>query len=430
MTTLRLRLSVVALVALAAGPADAVLKTVALQGDPSPDAAAPYKRFRAPAVSDAAGERVAFWVPTQGGRKCIFRVDPDGGPGTTVVCEKTPSPDGRLFTKLQDPSLDAAGTPVFASRTSVGNDGVYRGVPPAVVALTNDPVGPVFLDDPSYATVTDAGDVVFLARLTGGVPDDAALFRCAGGDGNCSPATAPPGTGTLTTLARVGDPVPDRPGREICAFLAADASNFGAAFTATTRLDCGDGGEPPLVGLFRRPFAGAVETIALAGEPSGVGPTTWANVRGTPSIANGGRVGFQADLTGTPSSGLFVCDAGTCPALPPQNALEVGQIDGAGNAFRFFSAPSVSDAGDLAFNARIGGGPAGASNGVYVWRAATDTVDAVALKGDAVPGIPGAVFRQFLLGPPAMSPGGRIVFKARIKRPTPPRNRLGIFIDE
>jgi len=414
----------------ATDPAHAVLKTVLVQGDPSPDSGAAYRRLHLPVASDAAGERIAFYSPTDGGDRCIFRVDTAGGPGTLVVCQKDPSPDGRLFLKLQDPSINLSGEPAFASATSFGNDGVYRGIPPTVVALTNDPVGLVFIDNPSNVTITDAGDVVFLAQLTGGAPGDAAMLRCSGGDGNCSPNTIPAGTGTLTTLVRVGDPVPDRAGREICSLLAARASTFGITFTATTKLDCTDNLELPATGIFRQPFAGAVVTIALVGEGSGVGPTTWASFRGTPSIANNGKIGFQSGLAGTPSAALFLCDPATCPAASPTDAVEIGQLDASNNAFRYFSAPSVSDAGDLAFNTRISGGPAGASNGLYIWRSATDTFDVVVRKLDLVPGIAGAYYSDILQGAPSMTSTGRVAFKARFKRPTAPRNRVGIFIEE
>jgi len=410
--------------------AHAVLKTVVLQGDPSPNSGLAYRRMKLPAASDAAGERIAFYSPTDSAGRCIFRVDTAGGPGTLVVCTKTPTPDGRLFLKLQDPSINLSGTPAFASATSFGNDGVYRGIPPTVVALTNDPVGLVFIDNPSNVSITDGADVVFLAELTGGSAGDAALLRCSGGDGNCSPQTAPPGTGTLTTLVRVGDAVPDRAGREFCSFLGARASTFGVAFTASTKLDCTDNAETAATGIFRLPFLGAVTTVALVGEASGVGPTTWSNFRGTPSIANNGKIGFQSDLAGTPSAGLFLCDPATCPAASPTVAVEIGQLDGSNNAFRYFSPPSVSDAGDLAFNTRLSGGPAGVTNGLYVWRSATDTFDVIGLKNDPVPGVIGGIFTSFLQGPPSMTSTGRVAFKAKIKRPVAPRNRVGIFIDE
>lgn len=408
--------------------ANAVLKTVAIQGDPSPNVQN-YRRVGLPAASDAAAN-VAFFSPIDGGDKCIFIVDPDGG-GATLVCEGDLTPDGRLYGKLHSPpSINVAGVPAFAAKTTIGFDGVYRGAPPTVVALTNDPYGPQFLDNMTNALITDSGDVVFLTEPTGGAPGDKALLRCSGGDGNCSPTTVPPGTGTLTTLVRLGDSIPDRPGREVCSLDGARASSFGVAFAATTKMNCADDMEESVSGIFRQAFAGPIVTVALAGELSGVGPTTYSIFRGLPALANNGKIGFQASLAGTPSGGLFVCDPALCPAATPAMAVEIGQLDGSMNLFRTFSAPGISDAGDLAFNTRLSGGPAGVSNGLYIWRSATDTFDVVGRKNDPVPGMPGTVFNQFLQGPPVMTPAGKVAFKVRIKRSVAPRNRFAIFIDE
>jgi hypothetical protein len=385
--------------------------------------------MRLPESSDAAGARVTFYSPVDGGEKCLFIADP-GVATAPIACERGASPDGREYTKLHQSTINASSVPAFAARTLGGFDGVYRGAPATVVALTNDPVGPQFLDNMTSAIITDAGDVLFLTELTGGTAGDMAIMRCSGGDGNCSPTTDPAGTGTLTTLVRLGDAVPDRAGREICAITGFRASNFGIAFVAQTQVDCNDDGETPLAGVFRRAFAGSIVTIALVGEASGVGPTTYTSFRGLPGLSNNGNTAFQTELLGTPSGGLFSCDPGVCPAALPVRIVEVGQQDVDGNVFRTFSAPGVSNAGDIVFNTRLGGGPAGTTNGIYVWREATDTLEVLAIKGDPVPGIVGAVFTTFLQGPPVITSGGKIAFKVRFKRPVAPRNRFGIFIEE
>lgn len=413
-------------------PAHAVMKLVALQGDPSPAPAnPPYGRFRVPAVADAPAQRIAAYSPTKGSDPCIWSLDPDLGPDGVVACRNDPSPDGRLFTVLQDPSINSAGETAFATRTTFGNDGVYRGNPPTVVALTNDPgPGGLFQDNHRSASISDAGDVVFLADLTGGAAGDAAIFSCGGGDGDCSP-TNPPVTATLTTLVRVGDSLPAPFATyEFCSLTAVRASSFGIAFTAVAQLDCTDTMETPRAGVFRRSTGGVLAVVALVGEATSIGPTTYAGFRGTPAIANVGDVSFQADLVGTPTSALFRCNVATCPAAPATAAVESGELDINNNAIRFFSQPSVSNAGDLVFNARVSGGPAGVSNGVFVWRAASDTVEPIVMKNDPVPSSPGAVFVNLLQGPPAISSGGKIAFKAKIKRPAAPRIRIGLFIEE
>jgi len=76
----------------------------------------------------------------------------------------------------------------------------------------------------------------------------------------------------------------DAPGRKLCDLKAVGASVFGTAFLAPTKLDCASGAETPLLGVFRKPFGGAITTLALQGEPSNPvlppGGTTYANLVG------------------------------------------------------------------------------------------------------------------------------------------------------
>ena len=128
--------------------------------------------------------------------------------------------------------------------------------------LSRDPVPPPgtgLLKDFSLARIMNAGDVFFAATISGGavlagVEVNQGLFQCSGGDGNCSASAG--GSGTLTTVALVNDPVPDRPGRRFCRFLDLVTSDFGIAFRAVTQLDCANGAEAPAAGVFRKPLAG------------------------------------------------------------------------------------------------------------------------------------------------------------------------------
>jgi hypothetical protein len=439
--TLLVLVSTVALVLLGlAAPASAVIKPVALEGEQSPQSPFLYRKFGLPVVADAAGQRVAVYNRTRGGKRCIFSLDPDSTSDGTVACEKDPSPDGRSFRRLGAPTINTpAASVAWASRLTFGYSGAFRSGP-AIVALLGDPVpapGTGLLDQFSSAHIIDTGDVVFDATISGGavvlgVEIDAGIFRCTGGDGNCHS-----GTGTLETLVLVNDPVPDRPGREFCSFIALTdpASLFGIVFGASTKLDCADNAEQPLEGVFRKPFVGAVSTLALQGEPSepfpAPGGTTYASFVGSPAIENGGDVAFVANTAGiVATSAVYLCDAIGCPAAPADAAVERGQPDDDGDLFRAFSQPAISMAGDIAFSARVDPvSGSGVTHGLYVRRATTD-IETIAKTGDPVPGVvPAATFR-FLLHPPAMSPGGKIAFKARIRRSVSPRNREGIFIVE
>ena len=96
--------------------------------------------------------------------------------------------------------------------------------------------------------------------------------------------------------------MPDRPGRQFCDFSGLDISSYGIAFRASTQLDCSDGGESPLVGIFRMPLFGAIETVALSGETSEPFPvpagTTYSSINSGPTINNSGTVAFGASTTG------------------------------------------------------------------------------------------------------------------------------------
>ena len=239
----------------------------------------------------------------------------------------------------------------------------------------------------------------------------------------------------LQTILLVGDAVTDRPGREFCSFGDLAASSFGVAFRADTKLDCADAGESPVEGVFRKAVAGAVETVALLGDPaepfSSPGGTTYVGFIGSPAIENTGAVAFTGSVTGViATSGLYRCDPGTCPAAPASALLVRGNVDQDGNAFRSFSQPAISSARDVAFLSKMSGGPGGVFNGVYVRRAA-GTVDTIAKTGDPVPNSsPAATFRIIVNRGPAMSPAGKVAFKARIKRFVRPKNREGIFVAE
>lgn len=413
----------------------ATIETVALQNAPSPEAAFVYKKFDRPAVSDAAGERVAAFARLAG-KKCLFALDATGS-GTTVVCQKDLTPDGlHVFTKvatnLGDASINAASTVAWAARVSAGRSGVYRSGP-AVVAEIGDPVpapGTGLLQAFSYARITDADDVLFVATISGGtVPQG--IFRCGGGNGNCSAASG--GTGTLTALALVNDPVPDRPGRAFCKFLELDASTYGATFRAATQLDCSDAGETPAIGIFRRPAAGPIVTVALEGEacaPTPVpGGTTYLRLPSAPAIANGGMVAFQGTTGGLlVNNVVYLCDPATCPASAATDGVAQGDFDGNGNMFRTFSPPGVSDAGDMAFSAKVSG-PAGTRDALYIRRFDDSLETVVFAEVTPVPGSsPAAIFDQAFA--PRMSSAGKVTFGGRIERNASPSKLRGIFLFE
>ncbi len=412
------------------GLASATVKKVALKGEQTPQPGIFYRKFSPPVVCDAPGAHVAVYDRSPG-KRCIFKLDPDAGPDTTVACEKDSSPDSaRRFQRFGPETINATATVAWSSRIEFGRNGIFRG-DPTKVDLVGDPVpapGTGLLDKLSFASITDTGDVAFESTISGSGAKQG-LFRCTGGDGNCSSG----GTGTLQTVLLAGDPVPDRAGRAFCTFEGLAASTFGIAFRALTKLDCSNNGETALDGVFRKPTSGSATTIALVGEGAAPFPnpggTTYAGFVGGPAIENLGAVAFVASTVGPGgTSAVYRCDPGTCPASPALALVIRGDLDGNGNAFRTFSPPAISAARDVAFNARSTG-PAGIVDGVYVRRQA-GPIDTIAKTGDTVPNyVPTSVFRV-LVTPPSMSAAGKVAFKSRIRRSVSPRNLEGVFVSE
>jgi hypothetical protein len=405
----------------------ATITAVALKGDVTPTPNVFYRRFGAPAVADwGGGAFLAFEArarPATGRQKrCLYKVD-ETGTGTTVACVGDTTPDGHEFRRFQAPDVNSADDVAFASLVSQGRMGVYRGDPTIVSLLGDSFPGTGLLEDFSSAHNRNSDDLVaYKATISGGlvvggVTIDEGIFACVGGDGNCSAG----GTGTLLTVALVNAPVTDRPGRKICSFGDIDIGTA-VVFRASTKLDCADGGEAPLEGVFVTDGA-VIDTIALQGEAAepfpGPGGTTYDKFVGPPSITSGAiDIAFQAVTAGIVKETVqYLWTTGPTAAA----AVVQGQDDGNGNVIRKMSPPTISDADDIAFTA-VGRGN-GVTRGVYIKRAAGG-IETVALKGDASPG-PGT-FRGF--GDAAISAGGRVAFRATIKASTPPTKREGIFL--
>ncbi len=417
--------------------------TIALSGDPSPVAGFDYHRFANPVVSDAGDGSLAFHGITKeasaGGRgRGIFKESVAAG-GSTVALNGATSPDGFVYRNLGRttsnsirPSTNASGEVVWVALLSGGHGGIYRdaaGTVTVVNVLGDDVIGVTgLLDVFGRPRIVDGtADIFFRATISGativgGVEVDEGLFRCSGGNRNCST-----GTGTVTALVLKNDPVPDRPGREFCEFLGLEASTFGIAFFAVTKNDCADTLELETLGTFRRELAsGTIETLALEGEPTETGGTQYASFSEdeNPAINNGGTVAFGAK-TDQGIKVLFICDPVTCPAAPATAAVLQGTPDPAGNIYEGFREPDLSDAGVLAFRAQSRGADGEKKNGMYV-KPLAGSIETIALKGDPVPGQPDTEFADFRR--PAMTSSGTVAFWARVKRSVSPSRVDGVFI--
>jgi hypothetical protein len=433
---------------LGGGAAVAVdIDIVALKDDPSPETGFDYVRFRHPAIGDAVTTPVSFRARVKsasaGSRWGIF-LDGVGEAGSAIQFQGDLAPESRLFKTLDNPTTNDDGDVAFTARLSGGSEMVGREGDTTVALVGDDlsaavpPVTGVLddLSDPrkTDGLVTDDGDVVFRGTISGaaqvsGVDIDEGVFRCTGGDGDCSG-----GTGTLETLVLRNDPLPDRAGREICSVTTLAASTFGIVMLADTQLDCADDGEPIRRGVLRMPYGGGIVTVALEGEESepipGPGGTTYGLFMATPDIANDGTIVFKGRTGGLLiQEVLYLCAAASCPATRPEAAIVEGTVDPDGNAYGSFGTPVVANGGLMAFKAKARG-VSGSVRAVYR-RQAGGTVDTVIARGDPVPGLLPAseVSRVFGFERVDLSSGGQLAFRAKIKPLAPPRrNRDGIFV--
>jgi hypothetical protein len=424
-----------ALLLLIAWPAAAFdLEIAVLQGDAAPPPApggTAYRTVRLPGGGDAAGQATAFRAKISGpsgSEKGIFVADPVAA-GSTVVTRNDLTSDMRAFRTFSRPSINAAGTVVWRSRvTGSYGEGLFRsGL--VDVARRGDPVPTLVtgtLDEFSLPEITDAGDVIFRATiddadvLGSGLAVDDGIFRCSGADGDCHG-----GTGTMSALALVGDAVPDRAGREFCSFsTGVSASAWGVAFRAATKDDCTDSGEQTRQGVFRVQFGHLIETVALAGESadtvSGAPGATYYLFRDPPAIEDDGIVAFHGSSTGSgEEDALFTCDpAGAlpCPANAAEARFASGGTDVDGDVVRRIASPDISDNGRVVFLASVRGATV-RGRGIFALDAGSTTPEPVAVKHGLVgdPDYAGATFGRVEI--PVATPGGRIVFAAKIKNP-------------
>ena len=237
-----------------------------------------------------------------------------------------------------------------------------------------------------------------------------------------------------------GDPVPDRPGRFLCDLSTCDlsesvqVSNFGIVFHAATKTNCSDNNEVPVEGIFRLAFGGSIETLAMAGESANPSPfpggNTYGRFSGEVGIQNDGIAVFKGRASGVTNQGvIWRCDPLSCPGTIAEAFVVDGDPDPFGNTVGRLSAIGINDAGDVSFYARVNQVLARDGFGIYIRRDATNLLERVAVKGDLVPDAPiPSVFTR-VEKPGAMSSGGRLAFRGKMKASGGPTAQ-GVFLFE
>ena len=159
--------------------------------------------------------------------------------------------------------------------------------------------------------------------------------------------------------------------------------------------------------LFRADVDGPVQAIVLPGLTPAPGGGVFAGSNSA-AISNQGEIAF-AGLINTaqgPSFGIFVARRdGTIAAVArPGDAAPGGSTFLSGEA-----PPSIGGGGDVAFAASVANRP---GLGVYVWRATSNAIEAIAQPGDPAPG--GGVFERAIV--PHVNARGDVLFAGGIRQ--------------
>ncbi len=208
-------------------------------------------------------------------------------------------------------------------------------------------------------------------------------------------------------IAVAGDPAPDSGGGSY-AFFGVPSINEAGEVALLGFLDGGSAAS----GVFVESES-AGRKVALAGEVApGTGGATYSGffVFDPVLINDSSDVVFSASLTGgSATRGIFVESNGSLSAL----ALLGDPAPGTGGGvYAAFSDLAINDAGQVAFVATIGSGST--TEGLFL-DSLTDPAVAVALAGDATPGIAGGSFDSFQIA--TVDDAGAIGTLARIDTP-------------
>ncbi len=430
------------IVTLAAASAPAATTSIAVRGGTAPEPFSTFRVLQRPAVGDAAGIATVVFdskirSTVAGSLRGIFSAD-TVAPSATVALQGDPAPPTffREQRRFKHPTINASAITTFQATSAGGDRGIYRDGGIAVTVVGDTPPGGLqgTLSRFTRPQITDNAGVLFHATLTspalvvtgaGIVAIDTILMRCFGGDLDCTTLAGGGGFGTGTAEALVvkNDPIPDRPGRFICELFndGAHASDWGIAFRAQTKSDCGDIAEDPLIGFFRLPYGGAIETIAFQEEASnpfpGVGGSTYASFANAPAIEDDGIVAFLAQTEGlVKESIIFRCNPSVCPATFAVDVVRPSTLVAPSTTVKQFIEVDISNVADISFRARVDDTAAGSrGKGIYIYRNASGLFDRLAVKGDLVPGGLGAEYRRIFL--PDLSPAGRLTFRAKVRSP-------------
>ncbi len=406
-------------------PAADGLRTVALSGDDAPDSGAGFtlRPSTAPALNDYG--RTAFNARLEGPGIGSFdgqSIFSEGGAGglRRVVRSSEPAPDaggGVVFGFLQLPGLSNDGSTV--ARVVLQGAGVVPEL--NARAILSDRAGAglgllirdggltPFSTDPEVFNfrnfvqdapwVGDNGQTVFETWIypQGNLSLDALEQAIVRADSD----------GTLTEIAREGDPAP----------------GLGGSFTGFSGLTISSGGAATFVGLldgpvgraiFRETPDGSLQVVARQGEtPPGFAPGGRLTIPLDGLASNSrGQTAFRTNVDGVPGgTGIFL-DSGD------GLSLIVRGNDAAylpGFALNFVGEPLLNHAGDISFNASLAGPGVTSETDAVIVKTVAERFEIVVREGDVAPGFDTPKrFREFTDGELVMNASGQMAFLATL----------------
>jgi len=413
-TSLTTVLAVIALYLVAAPAASALTftcSTVVQKKVPDPSGEPLRSRFAEPAINRQGD--VVFVGKTSQRRLYLY---PSTGPASILASESGPAPGGGAFTKFRTPSINDAGDIGFFGDLEAG-EGIFvheSGGGLVKAAVSGDaapPPGGTFDLFPAASPVNAAGDIAFVATVSGGSGGVFLFDRSAA---------------TVLAVARAGDPTGD--GRRFCdlpADIGLGLSDLGnAVFKATTKVDCADATESETLGLWQRSGV-SFTAVAEVGGPAPLAGTTYARFFITP-FANGSDVVLlRAQTAGaTAATGLFLFD----PAGPSTSKVAVhgDAAPGADGELKKIASPGgLTNAGRSLFRSSVKRGTT--RDGIFLF---DGSPEAVVLGSDPAPADsfgPGSIFRRLQEQTGVDRSGTQVTFSAKVKDTIKPSGKTALF---
>ncbi len=385
---------------------DITYDVIAVSQDPAPGTLDFYSNFTGQAVNSVGQIVVSALLEDGGGTPSGSGVFSNAtGALDLIGRDGEPAPDTSLdFRTITSPVLNDAGHVVF-SGTLQDAGGVFagRGIwseSGGVLSLLARDGAPAPGTPNEFSTFGNpaqngAGQIAFFATLqdTGGAFAGRGIWLQDGG--------------SLTLVAQQGD---SAPGTSVDFSALGNPVLSDSVFLAFSGQLQDAGGAAAGRGLWLQDDLGAIHLVARDGDAA---PVTGLEFRtfGNPAINNAGEIAFRSDLqdaSGVPSGAAVFTDSSGSLALVAQTG---NAAPGTSDNFSNFGNPVLNGAGQVSFFATLEDA-GGASTGGGIWADVAGFLSLIARNGDTAPGT-GDFFLDFAT--PVSNANGDVAFFALLQ---------------